>query len=141
MTFKEKTWKIFTEMVWWCWKGFKNTKDYKLENIKHTIDSGGRNLLERFWLILNCNNKWNFFVKLEHAFLLSSNIRRKYCISENFRHLFFDRFTCFQMSWTRFDRFLENVCMNVCLLNFVDIASQELMHGNWWKFLLSCTLI
>ena len=37
--------------------------------------------------------------------------------------------------------FLENVCLCVCLQNFVDTVSQEQMHGKSWNFLFSCTLI
>ena len=41
--------------------------------------------------------------------------------------------------------FLENICLltclYVCLQNFVDTVSQDPMHGNWWNFIFSCTLI
>ena len=37
--------------------------------------------------------------------------------------------------------FLENVCLHVCLQNFVDTVSQEQFRGNWWNFIFSCTLI
>ena len=42
----------------------------------------------------------------EQILLLSSiYIRRKHWIRENFRLPVFDGFTCFEMSWTRFDHF------------------------------------
>ena len=42
----------------------------------------------------------------KRIFLLSSIYIRKKCwIRENFRLPVFDRFTCFEMSWTRFDHF------------------------------------
>ena len=40
-----------------------------------------------------------------HVLLSSIYIRRKYWIRENFRLPVFDGFTCFEMSWTRFDHF------------------------------------
>ena len=37
--------------------------------------------------------------------------------------------------------FLENVCLYVCLQNFADTISQELMRRNLWNFMFSSTLI
>ena len=37
--------------------------------------------------------------------------------------------------------FLENNCLYLCLQNFVDTVCQELMRGNWWNLIFSCTFI
>ena len=60
--------------------------------------------------------------------LLSSIYIRKYWMNENFRRPVFDRFACFEMSWTRFDDFLENllVCMSPKFCEY----SPELMRRN-----------
>ena len=36
--------------------------------------------------------------------------------------------------------FLENICLHLCLQNFVDTVSQELMGGNWWFLIFICIL-
>ena len=42
--------------------------------------------------------------------------RRKYWFRANFRFPVFDGFTCFGMSWTRFDYFWKmSVCLSVCV--------------------------
>ena len=32
-------------------------------------------------------------------------------------------------------------CLSVRLQNFADTVSQELMGGNWWNFIFSCTFV
>ena len=57
-------------------------------------------------LPLKCVLKIRRSSNLPHIFLLSSiYIRRKYWIRENFRLPVFDGFTCFEISWARFDHF------------------------------------
>ena len=74
-------------------------------------------------------------VKMTVITFLSLYMRGKCWIRENFRHPVFDGLTCFEMSLTHFDHFWKmpvclSVCLYVCLQNFVDIVSQELMRGN-----------
>ena len=61
------------------------------------------------WSIVYIPKEMCLWIDLWHVlptFLLSSiYIRRKYWILEIFRLLVFNGFTCFEMSWTRFDHF------------------------------------
>ena len=34
-----------------------------------------------------------------------------------------------------------SVCLYVCLQYFVDTVSQELIRGNWWNLIFSCTFM
>ena len=87
------------------------------------------------------HSKSKYFVA-ELSFILSSiYIRRKYWTigkfsTSGFRwiYMFWD---VLNMNWP----FLENVCRSVCLYYFVDSVSQELMCGNWWKLIFSCTFM
>ena len=75
--------------------------------------------------------------------------RRKYWFRANFRLPFFDRFTRFGMSWTRFDYFwkmsvCESVCVFICVSvcvfvkkKFVASVARELMHSIIWNFIFS----
>ena len=61
-------------------------------------------VIYRIWRFQLCN--FLLIIVSVYLFLLSSiYIRRKYWIRENFRLPVFDGFTCFEMSWTRFDHF------------------------------------
>ena len=68
----------------------------------------------------------------ERKLLLSSIcIKRKYWIRENFWHPVFDRFLCFEMSWTWFDHFWEiSVCLCISKILWT-LFSKELMRGNY----------
>ena len=53
-----------------------------------------------FIIFVKSKALWN-----PHTLLSSIYIRRKNWIRENFRHVVFEGFTCFETSWTRFDHF------------------------------------
>ena len=59
------------------------------------------------FFVKKCNFLFPFsFFPLFFLFLLYSiYIRRKFWIRENFLYPVFDGFTCFEVSWTRFDHF------------------------------------
>ena len=57
---------------------------------------------------------------------------------KNFRHPIFDGFYMFWDVLNTIWPFLE---MYVCLQNFVDSVSEELMCKNWWNIIFSCILI
>ena len=76
--------------------------------------------------------------------------RKKYWFRANFWFPVFHGFTCFGMSWTRFDYFWKmsvclSVCVSVCLCvcdkNFVASVARELMNRISWNFVFSITPI
>ena len=56
-----------------------------------------------FFLFISVKAQYQTIQKMYHE--SSIYIRRKYWIRKNFRLPVFDGFTCFEMSWTRFDHF------------------------------------
>ena len=65
--------------------------------------------------------------------------KKKVLDSRNFQHPVFDGFAYFEMYSTRFDH--SRKPLNVCLQNFMDTVSQELMAEIHEILLISCTLI
>ena len=122
-----------------------NAKFTWLSTLSHSFFSYQNNLIVSSSSIFSSGREWSKFIPKIHGYRLFTFFyihKKKVLDSKNFRHSFFDGFTCFEMSWTRFDHFLKiSVCLHVCLQNFVDTVSQELMRGNWWNFIFSCILI
>ena len=87
----------------------------------------------------HCNNNCTFRIKVllfYNTFFFFTTFfcinRRKYWFQENFRHLVFDRFTCFGMSWTRFEFFWK---MSVCVWQkFCGKCSSRTNAQNFMKF-------
>ena len=78
-------------------------------SVLEKLQSYNRNKLLTFGFFLfkkiGGHSEKEIFTELEIFLLSSIYIRRKYWIRENFRLPVFDGFTCFEMSWTRFDHF------------------------------------
>ena len=95
----------------WCWKLFQICYygiQFKGKKVFYVLHPRRKKLVD-LQQIINSINKTKIvstYKILVAMFLLSSiYIRKKYWIRENFLLPVFDGFTCFEVSWTRFDHY------------------------------------
>ena len=103
---------------------------FRKKKIVYTVFTHKRHTNQYYHLLQIFYSSPSLYCILPFIFTLFYTNRRKYWFHANFRFLFFDRFTCFGMSWTRFHYFWKmSVCVHVyvCEKNFVASVARELI--------------
>ena len=126
---------------------YKNLRTTNLMLLLFENVTGGVSFQVFKILLMLCQiylNKFSVCTVMFFIFLLFYiYMRRKYWIRENFWHPVFDRFTCFEMSWTWFHYYSKCllVCLSVtlskCDTNFLAALRRKLIDGIAWNFMFS----